>query len=828
MSGATDNAVPRATLLPWAAELGPAVAEVAGTTGADPADVWLAAWMTVAQRLAGADGAVVGLVDDRRSVEELEFAVGPYARVLPMSVDITADSTLRSLTEEVHRQRIAATAAAEACPEADFEIPLGFQHRGAPQAGDSPPDRTDCPLVLTVSGTGSSTSAALWADPAEIGADHAAQVGRTLAALLAAVTGDLDAPVSGASALDTDVDGPWLATLDGQMTDDFGATFIDRFEQQVADHPDRAAVSTDGAVLSYAELDHRSNAIARLLVDASPDRSVPVAIVMQRSLEQVVAVLAVMKTGAPHVCINPDQPVARIADQVAHCGASSLLTVAEMVDTLPPFDGTVLAVDRTDATGAGRVAVPVAPDDLAYIVYTSGSTGTPKGVAVTHRGLRNYVNFVTDQLIGADLADGWTFTLVTSLSTDLGNTSLYPALASGGCVSVVPLDVAMDPELFATYSREHPADVLKITPSHLEALLTADHPVLPRQLLITGGEALRWELVDRVRQLSDCRMVNHYGPSETTVGSLVFEVATASPTHRARPVVPIGKPIVNTRVRIVDQTSAPVAPGAPGELLLGGAGLARGYWRDEARTEESFPDDPLADGTGRYYRTGDLVRYLPDGTVEFIGRIDGQVKVRGFRVETGEIEASLRNHPEVQRAAVIQREDTPGDRRLVAYIVSPYSPGPTPSSLREYLKERLPEYMIPSAFVELDSLPLLTNGKLDRGALAPPTDDDVDGIRDYVAPTTETQRVVAEMFGELLGVEQVGATDDFFALGGHSLLATQAIARLRTVFEVELEVHLLFTAPTVDALAHEIDDRRALDEDDDLADLLPRDRRPLR
>jgi amino acid adenylation domain-containing protein len=543
---------------------------------------------------------------------------------------------------------------------------------------------------------------------------------------------------------------------------------------------------------------------------------------MHRSIEQVVAVLAAWKAGAAHLCLNPDQPAARISAQLDHAGSTVLLTVGEVATSLPLFGGTILHVDQFDATSAVGPERKVGPDDLAYVIFTSGSTGAPKGVAITHRSLANYAAFIEGLLEDEPGADnGRTFAMVTSLSTDLGNTCLYPALASGGCVSLVPLDAAMDPELFGSYNASHPADVLKVTPSHLAALLSAGSSVLPTQVLITGGEAVTWEMLDQVRALGNCRLINHYGPSECTVGSLVYEVASAPPYHRTTKIVPIGNPIANTEVYIVDERLRLVAPGVVGELLIGGSGLARGYWNDDARTAEAFVPDPFSGRpNARLYRTGDQARRLPGGTVEFVGRIDGQVKVRGYRVETGEIEVTLARHREVQRAAVVLREDNPGDQRLVAYFVSPYSPGPSPSSLRDYLREHLPEYMVPAAYVELDSLPLAPNGKLNRSALPKPASDNGDWHREYIPPETDTERVIAEVFRELLDLDQVGADDDFFTLGGHSLLATQAIARIRHAFDVELEVHLLFTEPTVAALAWAVDARRQPDDDAELAALL--------
>ena len=644
---------------------------------------------------------------------------------------------------------------------------------------------------------------------------------RTFAVLARSLADDPDGPVPAAPAFDDPADASWLAGLQGAPGDAGDTTVLARFEARAVEYPDRTAVLSGDASMTYAELDRRANGLARSLVAQGATREVPVAIVMERSVEQLLSVLAAWKAGAPHVCISPDQPSVRLIAQLEHAGSPVLLTTESLSGSLPAFDGPVVLVDRFTETSDAAPTGGAGPDDLAYLVFTSGSTGDPKGVAVTHRNLSNYVAVISGLL--ADVPgydDGLTFAVVTALNTDLGNTCLYPALVSGGAVSLVPLDAAMDPAAYAAYNAVHPADVLKITPSHLDSLLTEGAAVLPTKVLFTGGEASTWDLLDRVRSLGACRIVNHYGPSETTVGSLVFETADSPEDHFSRRTVPIGRPITNTEVHVVDDQLRRVPPGAPGELLIGGAGLARGYWRDDERTAVAFVANPFDDTPGsRLYRTGDLVRYLPDGSLEFLGRNDGQVKVRGHRVETGEVEEVLRLNREVQRAAVILREDTPGDKRLVAYIVSPFSPGPSPSSLREFLRERLPEYMVPSSFVELDSLPLAANGKLDRRALPEPGDADLDGDREFVEPSTETEQVIAGVFSDLLGVERIGATDDFFALGGHSLLATQAIARIRNAFEIELEVHTMFTEPTVAALAATVDLRRE-SNDAELAALL--------
>ncbi len=807
--------------------MAPALNAVAGANGAEPADVWIAVWAALAHRLTGIDRLVLGEVSDGRASEELNGAVGPYAWTRPLVVDIEPDSTLRTLTAAVHRQRADTEPAVVPSPPGDGgpdTAPVASLIVGR-QADDvvdvTPPDGDAYQLLLLLGGGDTPATAALWSDPGRISDDHVDQVATTFAALTQALADDPDAPVGSAPAFDETTDAPWLAGLQGPSSDLGETTVLARFEAQARQTPDRTAVTSGDGSLTYAELDRRANALAQTVAAGGASQAAPVAIVMERSIDQLVSVLAAWKAGAPHVCLSPDQPPARLLAQLEHAGSVVVLTTGALAEALPEFDGSVVMVDRSSEEADTAPTGGPGPDDLAYLVFTSGSTGDPKGVAVTHRSLDNYVAAISDLL--ADVAGydaGLTFAVVTGLNTDLGNTCLYPALVSGGTVSLVPLDAAMDPVSYAAYNAAHPSDVLKITPSHLESLLIEGASVLPAKVLLTGGEASTWELLDRVRSLGGCRIVNHYGPSETTVGSLVFESATSPADHFSRRTVPIGRPIANTRIHVVDEQLRRVPPGAAGELLIGGAGLARGYWRDDERTAEAFIDDPFSDVPGaRLYRTGDLVRHLPDGSLEFLGRNDGQVKVRGHRVETGEIEEALRSHREVQRAAVVLREDAPGDKRLVAYIVSPYSPGPSPSSLREHLRERLPEYMVPSSFVELDTLPLAANGKLDRRALPEPGDDDLDGDREFVEPSTETEQMIAGVFSDLLGVERVGASDDFFALGGHSLLATQAIARIRSAFDIDLEVHTMFTEPTVAALAHAVDERRG-SNDAELAALL--------
>jgi acyl carrier protein len=339
--------------------------------------------------------------------------------------------------------------------------------------------------------------------------------------------------------------------------------------------------------------------------------------------------------------------------------------------------------------------------------------------------------------------------------------------------------------------------------------------VLPRHTLFIGGETLPWDLVAHVKATGTCRVLNHYGPTETCVGSCTFD--TAADVSAWKPAsVPIGRPIANATVYVLDRHLEPAPAGVAGDLFIGGVGVSRGYCNRPEATAAAFLADPFVGGDARLYRTGDRARSLGDGSLEFLGRQDGQVKIRGYRVETGEVESVLRKHPNVQRAAVVVREDVPGDHRLVAYVVSQSLPAPTDEELRGFLAEYLPSHMTPSAVMSLDALPLTPNGKLDRAALPAP-DEAAAGRRQYVAPRSETETLVAGIWEELLGLERVGVDDDFFELGGHSLLATQVIARLRKAFDVQLAVHALFTTPTVAGLAEAVaESRRVASEADDV------------
>ncbi|MBK8256670.1 MAG: AMP-binding protein [Polyangiaceae bacterium] len=446
--------------------------------------------------------------------------------------------------------------------------------------------------------------------------------------------------------------------------------------------------------------------------------------------------------------------------------------------------------------------------DLIYVIYTSGSTGVPKGVAVRHENVVNYARFVGEKVNAAsfDDAGGLSWATVSTLAADLGNTSIFPALAFGGTLHVIDQQAALDGDLFAAYAKDHPIDVLKITPSHLNALLAASNGkhVLPRKILFTGGEASSWSLVDRISAMTNLRWINHYGPTETTIGSLTFDLAEASSIRNVAASVPIGRPIAYTHVYILDEHGTPVKQGDPGELYIGGAGVTSGYLKQPERTAERFVPDPERPGS-LVYRTGDRVRELAGGVIEFLGRVDFQVKIRGYRVELGEIEAVLRKHPALREVIVVANKTNADDLRIVAYYV-PVGEAPAVAELRRAVREVLPEHMVPSAFVALSALPLNPNGKVDRAALPDPF---ANGATIDVPAASFSGDVAHEPFEEqifeiwraVLGTSHIGLDDNFFEIGGHSLAAVHTLAELHKRTGKRLPNAVLFDKPTVRGLA---------------------------
>ncbi|MCS6287704.1 MAG: amino acid adenylation domain-containing protein [Nitrospira sp.] len=574
----------------------------------------------------------------------------------------------------------------------------------------------------------------------------------------------------------------------------------DLFERSVREHPDRVALVYEGEVLSGRELDGRANRLAAYLKTKGVGPEVLVGLCMERSLDLIVGLLAILKAGGGYVPLDPKLPAERVGYMLDDSGVHIVLTGSKWSEALPDTGIPRVYVDRDrpaiEACSDAPIGGWVRPDHAAYVIYTSGSTGRPKGVVVEHRQLVNYVQGLLDRLA---LPEAASFAMVSTVGADLGNTAIFGALCSGRPLHVLSTDRGFDPDAMAEYMHEHRVEVLKIAPSHLAGLLEAEHPswVLPRHCVMLGGESAREGLIGRIRALApDCAIVNHYGPTETTVGVLVHRLEEQAHTSAA---MPIGRPLANSQAYILDRDLQPMPAGLPGELYLGGQGLARGYLQRPELTAERFIPDPygLRPG-GRLYRTGDRARYGTDGTIEFLGRVDNQVKLRGFRVELGEIDASLRRESGVMDAVTVVRTADDGAQQVVSYVTGPSTLDV--AAIRAALARQLPDYMMPHTIVALESFPLTANGKLDRAALPNPTQQAAGAALSYAAPRTAIESALATIWGEVLHVEEVGVHDNFFDLGGDSILCLKIVGKAHRA-GVKLTPKLVFQHQTVAAIA---------------------------
>lgn len=582
------------------------------------------------------------------------------------------------------------------------------------------------------------------------------------------------------------------------------------FEAQAARTPEVRALVFEDEELTYEELNARANQLAHRLRSYGVKAETLVALRMERSLEMIIALLGIAKAGGAYMPLDPRLPAELARRLLEDYNPLVLLTQQHLMHDLSisPARVVCLGRDGEDLSGESSANLKDGGDSerLLYVLFTSGSTGQPKGVAVEHRQLANYVNAVVHRL---ELPAEASYATVSTLSADLGNTMIFPALCNGGTLHLISQERASDGEALADYMDHHQVDCLKIVPSHLAAMLSCSHPerLMPRRRLLCGGEALSGELAERLRSLvpEGCQVINHYGPTETTVGVLTYYTGENLSSDE-RPMVPLGRPLPNTRVYVLDSRGQPVPAGIAGELFIGGANVTRGYLGRPYSTAEAFRPDPFSSRPGaRMYRTGDRARYLPDDNIEFLGRRDQQVKIRGFRVEPGEIEAALGEHPSVRQSIVIAHRDKVGDDRLAAYVVIKDEQGEIVRALHEFLREKLPDYMIPSFFIQLPALPLTPNGKVDRRALPAPDHTHLRARGQFIAPRTPEEETLCALWVDLLHVERVGVEDNFFELGGHSLLTTQLVSRIRSAFGVELPLRAVFEKPTVAGLAEHLE-----------------------
>jgi len=585
------------------------------------------------------------------------------------------------------------------------------------------------------------------------------------------------------------------------------------FEAQAARTPGAVAVVCEGERLTYAELDARANQLARHLQSLGVGPEVRVGICLEHSTEMLVGLLGVFKAGGAYVGLDPAFTKERLRFMLEDAGARAVLTQRGLAHSLPPSGAQLIRLDAdwplVARRSAQKPACAARPENMAQLLYTSGSTGRPKGVAGEHRQLVNYVRGIRERL---EPAPGASFATHHTLAVDALISILYPSLSTGGTLHLIARERATDPAAFGDYFGRHRIEYFKTAPSHMAALLAAPEPerVLPKRLLMLGGEASRAGWVEQLRRVAPgCAILNHYGPTETTCGVATYRVPAEGPPPLAA-TLPLSRPLPNSTIYILDAQLNPVPVGVTGEMHVGGAGVARGYLNRPALTAERFVPDPFgAAPGGRMYRTGDLAKFLPDGNVEFLGRRDHQIKIRGYRVELEEIQTVLGRHPGVRSAVLASHDDGAGDGRLVAYVVARAEPAPTRAELRDYLRRELPEFMIPATFVYLEKLPLTPMGKVDRLALPAPDTTRRQLEKPFRAPSTPTEGRLVEIWASVLRVERVGADDNFFELGGHSLLATRVVSRMREAFRVELPLRRLFERPTVAGVAAAIEEARA-------------------
>ncbi|MBE9034046.1 non-ribosomal peptide synthetase [aff. Roholtiella sp. LEGE 12411] len=785
------------------------IAAIAQKNHVDISTVLMACWQIILWRLTNKSEVVLAWCCDGRNYQELQPAVGLLAKYLPIRIQAQENYILADILKQLDKQLNEAVQWQDFFNLEDFVdetkdtqkssfLPLAFEFVSQPSqyfAGDvsfSIQNIYSCierfKIKLLFWHQGDSLAAELYYDANLFELKEIERLAAQFQTLLRSLINNPETPIAQLEILPSQERQQLLVEFKNTKTVAHPYHCIHHWiEAQAQKTPNNIALIFENQHLTYQELNVKANNLANHLTSLGVKPEAIVGLCIERSLDMMVAILGILKAGAAYLPLEPSLPEAALAFRLQDAQVSVLLTQKRLVEKMN-FQVQVVFIDADISDSPqNNILKPATPENLAYVIYTSGSTGKPKGVAVEHRQIVNYVNGILEKL---DLPEAASFAIVSTFAADLGNTAIYSALCTGGCLHIISQERATDPVAFAEYcdglrpavGDRNAIDCLKIVPSHLSALLSGSHPekLLPRQRLILGGEAATWDLIKRVRELAPkCKILNHYGPTETTVGVLTYPVEEIS-TDTLSNTVPLGRPLANTQIYLLDNYCQPVPLGVTGEIYIGGDNVGRGYINQPELTNERFIRNPFSsEPDARLYKTGDLGRYNYDGNIEFIGRIDDQVKLHGYRIELGEIEAVLRQHSQVREVVVVAKEAHSGIKQLVAYIVS--QEDLKSAELRDFIKQKLPEYMLPSQFVFLKALPLTANGKIDKKALPAPDAVKPELQAAFVAPLTPVEIALAKIWAELLNLEQVSIHDNFFELGGDSIISIQAIAKANKV-----------------------------------------------
>jgi amino acid adenylation domain-containing protein len=818
---------PRLLALAVKPELTPKIRRLVAKYEASASAFLLACWQILLWRLAGESDFVVGLACDGRTYEGLQEALGLFAKTLP--VHCRLEEQLR-FSEVLERTTGSAREAVEwqeyfnfeQLPGLDCEIepcrffPVSFEFQ------DEEANRTEggtifsiqkqhsCfdrfKLKLSCAQRGGLLVAELHYDSSFFRAEDVDRLAQEFRTLLESVCANPESPIADLDIVSPNEQRQLLVEFNDRRIDYSERKCIhERFAERARQQPENVALVFQNRHLTYAQLEARANQLAYHLQGLGVGPEVPVAICMDRSLELVVGILGILKAGGGYVPLDPEYPKERLTYVMEDVRAQVLLTQETLRSSMPELGIAVVCVDSDwEAIARHGETTPQAnanAENLAYVIYTSGSTGRPKGVMVEHGGLTNVIKWTMETV---ELSSSDRCLLKTPITFDASGRELFATLLAGGTLIIAEPGGHRDSRYLADTIRGERVSILHCVPSLLRPLV--EEPAFAESLalraVMCGGEALAPQIVTRFHSRSKAKLYNVYGPTETIIDSTYWPCEEGNSTSA----IPIGRPIPNAQVYILDDLLRLLPIGVAGNLYIGGVGLARGYVGRPDLTGEKFIPDPFGSEPGaRLYNTGDITRYRPDGNIEFLGRCDHQVKVRGFRIELGEIEGTLVQHPLVREAIVQAQEVRSGEKRLVAYVVAERESRPSPSEIRGFLEDKLPVYMVPAVFVLLDAFPLTANGKVNRRALPTPDDRRPELAEAFVACRTPTEELLAEIWIQVLGIERVGVHDNFFQLGGHSLLATQVVSRIREAFQVEMPLRRLFEAPTVAGLAESID-----------------------